>query len=65
MHPAIKVLIIEGVFIMPNPSGWVRHFVANESKAIDRWSGLDPVESRARVRPSPDGRLRSDRGSDG
>ena len=38
---AIKILIVDGVFIMPNAGGWVRHLVDNEGTAIDSRLGLD------------------------
>src|SRR5205814_242700 len=35
LDPTIKILIIDRVFIMPNPGRRIRHFVGNEGTAID------------------------------
>jgi len=62
LDPAIKILVIDRVLIMPDPSGWVRHFVGNEGTAIGSRNRLDWIDGRSR--PGTDGRDRSRRGSD-
>ena len=41
LNRAIKILVIDGVLVMPNSRGWICHFVANDSDAIDSRSRLD------------------------
>ncbi len=62
---AIKILIVDGVLIVPDTGSGAGDFVTDEYDSVVSRSRLDPVESRARALPSPDGRLHSDRGSDG
>jgi hypothetical protein len=57
LNRAIKILIIDGVLVMPDSSAWVRHFEAKEPNAIDSRNGLDPVDGRSS--PSIDGRAHS------
>ena len=54
LDSAIQILVVDGVFIMPNPGGWVRHFVGNERAAIDSRLGLDRIDGRSG--PGIDGR---------
>ena len=61
LNPAIKILVVEGVLIMPNPSDRARHFVGNERTAIDSRNGLDRIDGRSS--PGIDGRGHSHRGS--
>ena len=44
---AIEILIMDGVFIVPEAGDWPRHFVGNERTAIDSWLGLDRVSCRS------------------
>src|SRR5438046_361599 len=60
---AIKVLIMDGVFIMPDASHWARHFIDYESAAIDSRLGLD--SSTGRSRPRTGRRGHSDRNANG
>ncbi len=41
LNRAIQILIMDGVFIMPDAGGWVRHLVGNERTTIDSRRGLD------------------------
>ena len=41
LNRAIKILVIDGVLIMPNAGDWARHLVGNERTAIDSRRGLD------------------------
>ena len=61
MNPTIKILIIDGIFVMPDPGAWVRHFETKKPKAIDSRNGLDPVDGGSS--PSIDGRAHSHRGA--
>ena len=63
MDPTVKILVIDRVFIMPNPSGWIRHLVGNEGTAIDSRLGLDRIDGRSS--PGIDGSGRSHGGSNG
>src|SRR6266446_8021340 len=60
---AIKILIMDGVFIMPETSDWARHFIDYESAAIDSRLGLD--RSTGRSSPCTGGRGHSYRGANG
>ena len=60
---AIKILVMDGVFIMPNPSGGIRHFVDNERTTIDPRLRLD--RSTGRSSPGIGGRSHSHRGANG
>ena len=60
---AIEVLIVDGVFIMPNAGGLVRHLVNNKRAAIDPRLGLDRAAGRAG--PGTGGWRHSHRGSYG
>ena len=35
LNRAVEVLVIDGVFIMPDSGGWIRHLVAENSDSID------------------------------
>jgi hypothetical protein len=61
LNPAIKILVIECVLIMPNPSDRARHFVGNERTAIGSRNGLDRINGRSS--PSFNGRLLSHGGA--
>ena len=61
LNPTIKILIIDGVLVMPNAGARVRHFETKKPKAIDSGNGLDPVDGCSS--PSIDGRGHSHRGS--
>ena len=63
LNPAIQILVVDRVFIMPNPSDWARHLVGNERTAIDSRNGLDRIDGRSS--PGIDGRGHSHRGSNG
>src|SRR5947208_6465216 len=63
LNPAIQILVIDRVLIVPNSSGWVCHFIANECNAIVSRIGLDLIDGCSG--PGKDGRLRSYRGSNG
>src|SRR5438128_2630977 len=58
---AIEVLVVERVFIEPDASGGVRHFVAHEPDAIVSRIRLNLIYCRAA--PSHDRRLLSHSGS--
>jgi len=58
---AIEILIMDGVLIMPDTSGGVRHFVGDERTAIDSRHGLDCISGRSR--PDTGRRGHSRRGS--
>src|SRR6266436_1661265 len=62
LNRAIKVLVIDRIFIMPNASNWTRHLVGDERTAIDSRNGLDRVDGSPR--PGIDGWDHSHRGSD-
>ena len=62
LNRAIEVLIMDGVFIMPNAGGRVRHFVGDERTAIDSRRGLDRTDGRAG--PGTGRRNHSHRGAD-
>ncbi len=57
MNPAVEVLVVNRVFIMPNASGRVRYFVADETDSIDSRGGFELVDGRSG--PCPDGGLLS------
>src|SRR2546428_3753410 len=61
LNRAIQILVIDRVLIVPNSSGWVCHFIANECNAIVSRIGLDLIDGCSA--PGKDGRLRSCRGS--
>jgi hypothetical protein len=63
LNPAIKILVIDRVLIMPNPSDRARHFVGNERTAIGSRNGLDRIDGRSS--PGIDGRSHSHGGSNG
>ena len=46
MNCPIKVLVIDSILIVPNPSRWVCHFVTEHSKAVDARFGFDLVGGR-------------------
>src|ERR1700681_4032024 len=60
---AIKILVIECIFIMPNAGDWARHLVGNERTAIDSRLGLDRSDGCSS--PGIDGRGHSHGGSNG
>ena len=64
MNPTIEVLVIERVFIVPDPTTGVRDFVAHEPDTIVARIGLDRVAHR-RASPSFNGWLLSHGGSYG
>ena len=45
---AIEILVIDGVFIMPNARDWARHFVGDMGPAIGSRKGLDRIDGRSR-----------------
>src|SRR6266446_2142083 len=47
LNRAIQVLVIDRVLIVPNSSGWVCHFIANECNAIVSRIGLDLIRGSA------------------
>jgi hypothetical protein len=47
LNRAIKVLVIDRVFIMPDAGAGVRDFVAHEPDTVGSWSRLDLVHGRA------------------
>ena len=53
LNPTIKILVIDGVLIMPNPRDRAGHLVGNKRTAIDSGSGLDRIDGRSR--PGTDG----------
>ena len=59
LNPAVKILVIDRVFIMPDPGDGACHFVGNKATTIDSRLGFDRRNRRAR--PGIDGRGRSDR----
>src|SRR5438128_6520178 len=59
LNRPIQVLVIDRVFVMPNSSGWVGHFIANERNAIVSRIGLDLIDGCSS--PGKDGRFRSRR----
>ena len=61
LDPAIKILVIDGVFIMVEPGDRARHLVGNKGTAIDSRRGLDRLDGRSR--PGIDGRGHSHGGS--
>jgi len=61
LDPAVEVLVVQRVFIVPDASGGVRDFVAYKPDAIGAWSRLNLVYRRAR--PSHNRRLLSHGGS--
>jgi hypothetical protein len=63
LDPAIQVLVIDGVFIMPNAGGWISYLVGNEPAAIDSGFGFDRINSR--TGPGIDGGCRPNGGSNG
>ena len=63
MNPAIKILVVKRVFIMPNASDWASNFVANVGTAIGSRNGLDRIDDRSS--PGSDGIGRSHRRSNG
>lgn len=62
LNSAIKVLIIDGVLIVPHAVGRACHFITDEENAIVTRIRLDLVHCCAW--PSHDGRLRPHRGAD-
>src|SRR5260370_16051514 len=63
LNRAIQVLVIDRVFVMPNSSGWVCHFIANECKAIVSRIGLDLIDGCSG--PGKNRRVLLHRGSNG
>src|SRR5215831_5202272 len=63
LDSAIKVLIIEGVFIMPDTGGRIRYFIADETNPIDRGSRLELGYDCSS--PGCDGRLHLHRTANG
>ena len=61
LDSAIQVLIVESVFVMPNPGRWVRHLEGDERAAICSRDRLDHVDGRSS--PGIDGRGHAHRGS--
>ena len=55
LNRPIKVLIIHGIFIMPDGSRGVGHFAPDEPDTVIARIGLDLVDRRAR--PGVDSRL--------
>src|SRR6266571_1362970 len=60
---AIKILIMDGVFIMPETSDWARHFIDNKGAPVDSPLGLD--RNAGRSSPRTCGRGHSHRGANG
>src|SRR5436190_6193186 len=60
LNRTIKILVIERIFIMPNPSRGICHFVANESNAIGSRLRFDSIDSG--TSPGVDGSTHSHRG---
>jgi hypothetical protein len=44
----VEILVIEGIFIMPNAGRWIRHLVSNEGAAIHSRLRFDRVDGRSR-----------------
>ena len=63
LDPAIEILVIDRVLIMPNPSDWAGHLVGNERSSIRSRLGLNGINGRSG--PGTDGWSRSHRGSNG
>jgi hypothetical protein len=63
LDSAIQVLIVESVFVMPNPDGRVRHLVGDERAAIGARDRLDHVDGRSS--PDIDGRGHAHREANG
>src|SRR6266404_2448576 len=61
LNGAIEILIVQGVFIVPDASSGVRDFVAHEPDSVGSRRGLDLVYRR--TGPSHDRRLLSHGGS--
>ena len=61
LNPAIEILVIDGVFIMPNAGRWVCHFIANEGNAVSARNWFELIDGRSR--PGIDGGLRSHSGA--
>ena len=51
LNSAIQVLIVEGVLIVPNASGWIRHFVTHKPDAVVARVGLELIDRGTRDRP--------------
>src|SRR5436190_24189720 len=47
LNPTIKILVIDRIFIMPNPRDRARHFVGNEGTAIDSRNRFDSIDGRS------------------
>src|SRR6266404_4761637 len=58
---AIEVLVVQRIFIVPDPSSGVRHFIAHEPDTIGAWSRLNLVYCR--TCPSHNRRMLSHGGS--
>src|SRR5947208_16952455 len=63
LNRAIKVLVIDRIFIMPTASNRTGYLVADERTAIDSRNGRDRVDGG--YRPGVDGWGPANRGSDG
>jgi len=61
LDSAIEVLVVQRVFIVPDSSGGVRHFIAHEPDTVGAWIRLNLVYCR--TCPSRDRRLLSHGGS--
>ena len=48
LNRAIEILVIDGVFIMPDSRGRVGHLVANHSDSIEAGSRLEGIDARSR-----------------
>ncbi len=59
LNGAIQVLVIERVFVVPNPSVGARHFVAHEPDPVVSRVGLHLVDRCASSCPSHNSRLHS------
>src|SRR5204863_102739 len=62
LNCTIKILVIERVFIVPNPTDRARHLITDEGTSIDSGVRFNHVDCCAG--PSADGSGRSDRVSD-
>ena len=57
LNPTIEVLVVQGIFIVPDSGSWTAYFVAHEPDAIVARIRLDLIHCRACTCPSRDGRL--------
>jgi hypothetical protein len=59
LDPAIQILVVNRVLIVPDAKRWIGHLVGNEPASIHTRLGLDRIDGRAR--PHVDGRRRAHR----